>query len=91
LAFKVHLSIFNQIKKQENMDYFDKYCEYNTLSARMAGYFSASALHNTEIPLKVRKEMLEFLIKSWTEVKSNSLVVQNWTQQWKKEVESLPI
>jgi len=34
--------------------------------------------------------MLEFLIKSWTEVESDSTLVQSWTEQWKKDIESLP-
>ena len=72
------------------MEYLEKYYKYNTLSAKMTGYFSATALYNTDIPLKVRKEMLEFLIKSWTETDNESEVIQSWTEQWKKEVENLP-
>ena len=72
------------------MEYLEKYYKYNTQSAKMTGYFSATALYNTDIPLKVRKEMLEFLIKSWTETDNESEVIQSWTEQWKKDIESLP-
>ena len=71
------------------MDYFEKYLKYNTLVARMTGYFSAKAIYDTSIPLQARKEMLEFLIKEWTAAENDSPLIQGWVKEWEKEIQNL--
>ena len=44
------------------MDYIDKYMKLNVLSSKMTGHFAAVALYDTSVPVKVRKEILNYLI-----------------------------
>ena len=71
------------------MDYFEKYLKMNTLSSKMTGYFSAKALYDSSLPLNVRKEILSYLIKVWSEVENDSDVVQGWIKEWEKDIQSL--
>ena len=71
------------------MDYFEKYLKYNSLVARMTGYFSAKAVYDTSIPLQARKEMLEFLIKEWTAAENDCSTIQGWVKEWEKDIQNL--
>ena len=71
------------------MDYYDKYAKYNVLVARMTGYFSAKALYDTSLPLKVRKEMLEFLIEEWIKTESDTSMIQGWVKEWEKAIKEI--
>ena len=39
----------------------------NVLSSKMTGHFAAVALYDTSVPVKVRKEILNYLIDVWKE------------------------
>ena len=71
------------------MDYYDKYAKFNALSAKMTGYFAAKAIYDNSIPLKARTEMLNFLIKVWTDSEENDFLVQSWIEQWQKDIKEI--
>ena len=71
------------------MDYYDKYAKLNSLSSKMTGYFAAKAYYDTSIPVQARKEMLNYLIKVWTESEENDFIVQSWIEQWKKDIKEI--
>jgi len=90
LAYKIRLHIFKHNKKHKNtMDYIDKYMKLNVLSSKMTGYFSAVALYDTSIPVKVRKEILNYLIDVWKETEPESQSVQSWVEKWEKEIKEI--
>tara|TARA_R110000868_G_scaffold348072_2_gene609019 strand:- start:2604 stop:2825 length:222 start_codon:yes stop_codon:yes gene_type:complete len=72
------------------MDYFEKYMELNKLSARMTGYFSAKAMHDSSIPPQAKKEMLRFLIEVWKETYAECDVTKRWIKEWEEDIKSLP-
>jgi hypothetical protein len=71
------------------MDYFEKYMKFNVVSARMTGYFTAKATHDSSIPLQARKEMLQFLINVWTETEPDSDVIRTWVKEWEESLKEL--
>jgi hypothetical protein len=71
------------------MDYLDKYMKLNVLSSKMTGYFAAKALYDTSIPVKVRKEILNYLIDVWKETEPESQSIQSWVEKWEKEIKEI--
>jgi hypothetical protein len=71
------------------MNWYENYSKLNVLSSKMTGYFAAVALYDTSVPVKVRKEILNYLIDVWKETEPESQSVQSWVEKWEKEIKEI--
>ena len=68
------------------MDYFEKYLNLCSLSSKLTGHVAASVIYDDSLPLKFRKDMLSFLIKTWVEAEPESSTTKRWVEDWEKHL-----